>query len=138
MVSTPPPPGISEHEIVAEVNLITGNNIQLITNGFSPGLEFDLHTDDPLFLSAAAAIKKLDPNAILLPYLICGGTDTMYLAPLGTKVIGLVPMAPDPAGSVLKLSHTSEERISISNLLFGAQVLLETICRLNKSPNPLA
>ena len=138
IVSARPLPGITEHEMVAEIKLITGNNIQLMTDGFNPGLEFDIHANDPLFLAAAAAITTRDPSAILLPYLICGGTDAMHLAPLGTKVVGFVPMAPDPAGSLLKLAHTSEERISISNLLFGAQVLFDTICRLNKSPNPLA
>lgn len=138
VVSTRTLPGISERNISTEISTIIGNKVQLVSDGFNAGLEFILHADDPMFLSAARAIKKREPNAILLPYLICGGTDAMYLAPLGTKVIGFVPMAPDPAGSVLKLAHTNEERISIRNLLFGAQVLLDTICRLNGSLNPLA
>jgi acetylornithine deacetylase/succinyl-diaminopimelate desuccinylase-like protein len=133
-------PGVSEPEWLQEIRDVVGDSVELHPGRFAPGLEFDLAEDDPLFAAARWAVGRRDSGATLLPFLSCGGTDAMYLAPLGTKVIGFAPMRPDPAGYVLELAHARDERIAVDNLLFGTQVIVDTICRLNgvESPLPLS
>ncbi|MBI3942533.1 MAG: M20/M25/M40 family metallo-hydrolase [Chloroflexi bacterium] len=130
-ISTRGLPGVSREELLDEVRQVVGDKVELAVGEFHAGLEFDLPDDDPLLLAAGFGIQKWDPEGIVLPYLVCGGTDAMYLAPLGTQVVGFVPMRPDPAGSMLQLAHSNQERLAVDNLLFGVQVLFDTICHLN-------
>jgi acetylornithine deacetylase/succinyl-diaminopimelate desuccinylase-like protein len=130
-------PGVGEEELIGEVRAVLGEEADLTHTHFAAGLEFDLPDDDPLLLAARHAITCADPGSAVLPYLSCGGTDAMYLAPLGTKVVGFTPMQPDPAGALLQLAHASDERISTRNLGFGARVLVDLICHLNGIPSIL-
>lgn len=124
-------PGVTKEQLFEEVRQAAGDGVELIPKGFAPGLEFDIPDHDPLLRAAQQAISRRDPEGVVLPFLSCGGTDAMYLVPLGTKVIGFTPMRPQSAGSILQLAHATDERISIDNLLFGTQVLFDTICYLN-------
>jgi acetylornithine deacetylase/succinyl-diaminopimelate desuccinylase-like protein len=130
-------PHVSCAEWLQEIRDVVGNEVELHPTGFKPGLEFNLPDDDPLLTATRKAVRKWDPAGVVLPYLSCGGTDAMYLEPLGTKVIGFTPMRPDPAGTVLELAHGNEERIAVDNLLFGTQVLVDAICYLNGVDSPL-
>jgi acetylornithine deacetylase/succinyl-diaminopimelate desuccinylase-like protein len=130
-------PGVSETEWLQEIRDVVGDSVELHPVRFAPGLEFDLPDDDPLFAAARWAVHRRDRGATLLPYLSCGGTDAMYLDPVGTKVIGFTPMQPDPAGYLLELAHARDERITVDNLLFGTQVIVDTVCHLNGVESPL-
>ena len=130
-------PGVSHTELLQEVRDAAGEEVELHPTGFSGGLEFELPDDDPLLVAARQAIGARDPGAVTLPYLSCGGTDAMYLQPVGTKVVGFTPMRPDPAGYLLELAHSHKERIAVDNLLFGTQVLVDMICYLNGVDSPL-
>jgi acetylornithine deacetylase/succinyl-diaminopimelate desuccinylase-like protein len=131
VVSTRGLPGISAEQLIGEVRGVVGDGVDLETGGFAPGLEFILPDDDACLQAARFGVSRWDPEGVVLPYLSCGGTDAMYLAPIGTKVIGFTPMMPDPAGKLLELCHAKDERISVDNLIFGTRVLLDTICHLN-------
>lgn len=130
-------PGVSEAEWLQEIRDVVGDGVELHPGRFAPGLEFDPPDDDALFTAARWAVGRRDRSATLLPYLSCGGTDAMYLDPVGTKVIGFTPMRPDPAGYLLELAHAKDERITLDNLLFGTQVIVDTICHLNGVESPL-
>ena len=129
-------PGVSETERLQEIRDVVGDEVELHPTRFAPGLEFDLPDDDPLFTAARQAVQNWDPDGVVLPYLSCGGTDAKHLEPLGTKVVGFTPMRPDAAGCLLELAHGSDERITVDNLLFGTQVLVDTICYLNGVSSP--
>jgi len=137
IVAARPLPGITREQLIAEVTVAAGDTVELIPGPWYPGLEFDLPDDDPLFQAASFAIRRNDPEGILVPYLSCGGTDAPFLEPLGVKAIGFTPMRPEPAGLRLELAHAADERVSIDNLGFGVRVLLDTICRLNGVENPI-
>ena len=124
-------PGVGPSELLGEIQPVVGDDVQLHPGRFYDALEFDIPDDDPLYQAARYAIQRHDPEGILVPYLSCGGTDAPFLAPLGVKTLGFTPMQPDPAGLVLQLAHSSNERISVENLSFGTQVLLDTILHLN-------
>lgn len=130
-------PGVSEAELLGELRQAIGDQVDLSHSHFAAGLEFDVPDDDPLLQAARHAIDACDPHSQVLPYLSCGGTDAMYLEPLGTRVVGFTPMRPDPAGALLQLAHARDERISTDNLLFGSQVLVELICHLSDVPSIL-
>lgn len=124
-------PGVGRQQLLAEIRNIVGDEVELVDGRYHDALEFDIPDDDALFSAARYAIQRHDAEGYLVPYLSCGGTDAPFLAPLGVKTIGFTPMQPDPAGMVLQLAHSSNERISVANLSFGVQVLLDTIRYLN-------
>jgi acetylornithine deacetylase/succinyl-diaminopimelate desuccinylase-like protein len=134
VVSTRGLPGITAEQLIEETRAAAGGDVELLTGEFAPGIEFILPDNDPCLRAARAAVARWDANGVVLPYLSCGGTDAMYLAPLGTQVIGFTPMQPDSAGKLLELAHAKDERISVDNLLFGVRVLLDTVCQLNDLP----
>ena len=131
-------PGIRFEELLREIRQVVGPELTLEPQHFVAGLEFDLPDDDPLLDAARHAIGRTDPEGTVLPYLSCGGTDAMYLEPLGTTVVGFTPMRSDPAGHLLQLAHANDERISVDNLVFGTQTLVDLICRLNGVPSVLS
>ncbi len=134
VVSTRGLPGVTAEQLIAETRAAAGDGVDFVIGDFAPGIEFILPDDDACLQAARAAVGRWDAGGVVLPYLSCGGTDAMYLAPLGTKVIGFTPMQPDPAGKLLALAHAKDERIRVENLLFGVRVLLDTVCRLNGAP----
>jgi acetylornithine deacetylase/succinyl-diaminopimelate desuccinylase-like protein len=136
-VAARPLPGITREQLIAEVTAAAGDTVEIIPERWCPGMEFNLPDDDPLFQAASYAIRRHDPEGILVPYLSCGGTDAPFLEPLGVKAIGFTPMRPERAGLVLELAHAADERVAVDNLGFGVRVLLDTICRLNGVENPI-
>ena len=136
MISARGLPGVTLDELMQEIRAVVGEDVELSPRVFTPGLEFELSDCDELYWAARIALARRDRQAWLLPYLSPGGTDAMYLEPLGTKVIGFTPMRPDPAGRLLELAHGVDERIAVDNLLFGASVLIDTIYDLNDVMQP--
>ena len=69
------------------------------------------------------SLKKHDPEAIVVPYLMSGGTDNKALADLGIKGFGFSPLQLPSDLDFFALFHGVDERIPLSALEFGVKVL---------------
>jgi acetylornithine deacetylase/succinyl-diaminopimelate desuccinylase-like protein len=82
--------------------------------------------DSPWFAAMADALRAGDPDAVVVPYCLGGGTDAKAFSELGIPCYGFAPLgpAPDEDGYDLRaMAHAVDERVPIGGLEFGARVL---------------
>jgi acetylornithine deacetylase/succinyl-diaminopimelate desuccinylase-like protein len=71
------------------------------------------------------AAKSLVEDAIVVPGVSTGFTDSRVFRRLGIPAYGFVPvlLEPDDVGR----AHGNDERLSVENLKLGMQILFETV-----------
>lgn len=97
--------------------------------------EFDSHTspvgsshETPAFAAMAAAIRQHDPDALVLPFVLGGGTDAKAFARLGIDCYGFMPGRAPADFPAERYVHGVDEQIPVDSLEFGVDVL-STFCR---------
>lgn len=113
-------PGL-ETELQQTVRELVGPDIQIDILTRDIALEFDF--EGPLVDAMVAAIKKEDPEATPVPYLMSGGTDNKALADLGITGYGFSPLRIPPEMDFFALFHGVDERVTIDGLKFGVRTL---------------
>jgi len=82
--------------------------------------------DSPWYDAMAAALRTEDPDAVVLPYCLGGGTDAKAFAAMGIDCYGFAPLRLplDPAEYDYRaMAHGVDERVPVDGLRFGARVL---------------
>jgi acetylornithine deacetylase/succinyl-diaminopimelate desuccinylase-like protein len=110
-----------EDAVLAEVQALVGDDIEIITMHRDVGLEnpFSGGLVDAMVASLAAA----DPEARVLPYLLSGGTDNKALSLLGITGYGFAPLRLPADLDFPAMFHGVDERVPLDALVFGRQVL---------------
>lgn len=71
------------------------------------------------------ALLEHDPNAIVLPYMMSGGTDAKRFARLGIRNFGFSPLLLPPDLDFAALFHGVDERVPVDSIRSGERVLDE-------------
>lgn len=79
--------------------------------------------DDEWFRGIEAAVRRADPDAVVVPVCLTGGTDAKAFSRLGLTCYGLDPLGEDPEGRRSSGTHGVDERVPVSSLRWGAAVL---------------
>jgi acetylornithine deacetylase/succinyl-diaminopimelate desuccinylase-like protein len=79
--------------------------------------------DDPLVTSMLESLRQYDPEAVIAPYMISGGTDAKALSQLGMSCYGFSPLQMPADVDYWRLFHGVDERVPIDGLTFGTDVL---------------
>jgi acetylornithine deacetylase/succinyl-diaminopimelate desuccinylase-like protein len=121
------PPGYADQLEAALPGLI-GDEVEF---------EFTSHTlpisapmDGPWFEAIRDAVGRADPEAVVLPYCMGGGTDAKAFAQLGIAGYGFAPLGEDPQGRIRQGVHGIDERVPVASLLWGAEVLDDFLRRV--------
>ncbi len=110
----------TESEFFAAVDELLGPDATR-TGDYNPPVSADFTAPD--FAAMAAALRAHDPEALVLPYCMTGGTDAKAFAKLGIPGFGFVP-GRTPAGfDPWQYVHGVDERVLTDSLAFGASVL---------------
>jgi len=91
------------------------------------GAPLDMPVDTPLFRAMTAGLRRHDPAAIVLPYMLSGATDAKFVARLGIKSYGFSPLRLEMGEPFGELIHGHDERVPVRALAFGVQVLYEVV-----------
>jgi acetylornithine deacetylase/succinyl-diaminopimelate desuccinylase-like protein len=110
-----------EEELNSTIRSLIGSDIAIETISRDIALEVDFEGD--LVESMCQAIKKFDPEGIPVPYLMSGGTDNKALSELGIVGYGFSPLRLPEDLDFMALFHGVDERVPISGLEFGVNVL---------------
>ncbi|MFI7481925.1 M20/M25/M40 family metallo-hydrolase [Kocuria sp. M1R5S2] len=70
-----------------------------------------------------SALHAEDPEAVVLPYMLSGGTDNKSLDPLGITGYGFVPLRLPDELDFPAMFHGVDERVPTASLEFGSRVL---------------
>jgi acetylornithine deacetylase/succinyl-diaminopimelate desuccinylase-like protein len=110
----------TETEFFRTVDRLLGPDVTR-TGDFNAPVSAD-HTA-PDFAAMAAALRAHDPEALVLPYCMSGGTDAKSFATLGIPGFGFVPGRTPPGFDAWQYVHGVDEHVPTDSLGFGASVL---------------
>ena len=79
--------------------------------------------DSPWFDAMAAALRSQDPEAVVVPYCMGGGTDAKAFSPLGIDCYGFAPLWLPEGFPYRAMAHGVDERVPVEGLGFGVRVL---------------
>ncbi|MDQ6934949.1 MAG: M20/M25/M40 family metallo-hydrolase [Actinomycetota bacterium] len=120
-------PGRDE-EFLNELTRLAGPEIEIESLVTMPGLETAY--DGPMAEAMTASILDEDPDAVVAPYLMSGGTDAKYFASLGMRCFGFTPLRLPADLDFTALFHGVDERVPVDALEFGARVFDRFLERL--------
>ncbi|MEU4670033.1 M20/M25/M40 family metallo-hydrolase [Amycolatopsis sp. NPDC023774] len=79
--------------------------------------------DSPWFDAMAAALRGEDPDAVVVPYCMGGGTDAKAFSKLGMACYGFAPLSLPEGFPYRAMAHGVDERVPVDGLRFGTRVL---------------
>lgn len=98
-----------------------------------PALETSF--DGAVVDAMCASVMEHDPEGLVLPYLMSGGTDAKHFKQLGIRGFGFTPLRLPDGLDFTSLFHGVNERVPIDSLVFGAKVLDEFLDRVDLQRN---
>lgn len=111
-----------EHESTIEkLRELAGEHVELTLLQDQQSLEVPFGGE--LVDSMVQALVAEDPEAVVLPYMLSGGTDNKALAKLGITGYGFAPLQLPKDLDFTGMFHGVDERVPISALQFGTRVL---------------
>jgi acetylornithine deacetylase/succinyl-diaminopimelate desuccinylase-like protein len=117
-------PGIGPAELIAEVQAVVGDDVELELVRHDPGPP---EPDLGLFETLAGVLRELDPEGIPVPLLQIGVTDARFLARVGIQNYGFVPLRLPEGFQFTRYVHAADERVPVEALEFGAEAVWRAI-----------
>ena len=114
------PPGF-DAELLARLPQLIGADVAYEFLSLQPPVTAPV--DGPWFTAIAAAVQRADPEAVVVPVCLTGGTDAKAFSRLGLACYGFDPLGEDPGGRRAAGTHGVDERVPVASLIWGATVL---------------
>ncbi|MGG5171897.1 M20/M25/M40 family metallo-hydrolase [Pseudarthrobacter sp. J1738] len=126
-------PGTAEADI--DIRCLPGteeSTMAVIDSLLGPGITREFLSHQPptqsdagshWFDSMSTALTRHDPDAVVVPYCMGGGTDAKAFAPLGISCFGFAPLGADPEGRTVDGVHGIDERVPVASLRSGQRIL---------------
>ncbi|AHH97679.1 M20/M25/M40 family metallo-hydrolase [Kutzneria albida] len=111
----------TEEELFAELRRLAGPGVEVAA--ISPQGPVQAPIDSPWFEAMAAALRSQDPQAVVVPYCLGGGTDAKAFDKLGILGYGFAPLWLPEGFDYRGMAHGVDERVPVEGLHFGARVL---------------
>ena len=125
-------PGQTCADLMAEVRAAIGDDlpVEIIHLPEHDSVALEAPSEGPIWEALARSLKRHDPDAIVVPMLLAGGTDAKHVAPLGMRTYGFSPMKLPRGFKWHGLIHGHDERIPTSALAWGVEVLYDAVLDL--------
>jgi len=99
---------------------LAGPDIEVTRETAMPATETAF--DGEVVEAMTSAILAEDPDAVVAPYLMSGGTDAKYWTEIGMRSFGFAPLRLPEDLDFTALFHGVDERVPVDSLEFGARV----------------
>ena len=90
-----------------------------------PVNNFISNWDSKFFKVVSNELSEKKPNAVVIPFMTIGGTDSQFFQAKGVDCYGIIPVLVNE--SDIQTMHGIDERISIQNYMFGIKVAYNSI-----------
>ena len=121
-------PGQTTEDFLQEVTAVIGNDYDIdVTESMAP---VSVSPRDPILGHMSDALRRHDPGAIVIPYMVPGFTDAKHFSRLGIRCFGFSPVKLPENFDFIDLMHGHDERIPVEGFRFGFRVLLDLILHL--------
>ncbi|WP_037359483.1 M20/M25/M40 family metallo-hydrolase [Amycolatopsis orientalis] len=111
----------TEDELFAVVDSLLGEGVTREFVAHQPPVQAPV--DSPWFDAMAGALRAEDPEAVVVPYCMGGGTDAKAFSQLGMACYGFAPLALPEGFPYRAMAHGVDERVPVDGLRFGTRVL---------------
>ncbi len=111
----------AETDLLAQIDTMLGAHVTREFISDHPGVSAPI--DSIWFSAITEAIVASDPEAVVLPFCMGGGTDAKAFSRLGIDCYGFAPLGPDPEGRTPSGIHGVDERVPVASLETGAAIL---------------
>ena len=108
-------------ELLASIDVALGPDVRREFIAHEPPVQAPI--DSPWFDAMAAALRAEDPDAVVVPYCMGGGTDAKAFSRLGIDCYGFAPLFLPPDYDYRAMPHGVDERVPVDGLRFGVRVL---------------
>ena len=109
-----------EDEFFATLAALCGDDIEIDFLTRQPAWEMPY--DGSLVDAMSRSLLAEDPDALVAPYLMSGGTDAKHFGRLGMRTYGFAPLRLPADLDFTALFHGVDERVPTDALEFGARV----------------
>jgi acetylornithine deacetylase/succinyl-diaminopimelate desuccinylase-like protein len=118
-------PGLSPEEMKSKVQKAVGRFATVeLTNGHRGHAT---PQNNPLYQQIVSTMAKMDPGAVVAPYLMPGFTNGSAYAALGTRYMGFTPVMLPATLDFAALFHAPDERIPIEGFRWGVRTLHDVV-----------
>ncbi len=114
------PPGF-EDELLAMLPELVGEGVEFEHSVKERSVQAP--SDGPWFDAMVSSIQHVDPDAVVVPGCLGGGTDAKAFSSLGIACYGFAPATVDPEGRRRSGIHGVDERVPVSSLEGGQRIL---------------
>ncbi|EIE99087.1 M20/M25/M40 family metallo-hydrolase [Saccharomonospora glauca] len=111
----------TEEALLSEVDALIGPDIE--REFLSRSLPVQAPVDSPWFDAMSDALRSQDPDAVVVPYCLGGGTDAKAFSQLGIDCYGFAPLWLPEGFDYRAMAHGIDERVPVEGLRFGTRVL---------------
>jgi len=117
-------PGFTLDDLLAELRPILGTDVGFDVRLYDPGpADPDLGLLDLL----GGLLRRAEPEAIPVPYLLPGSSDARFFSRIGIQTYGFTPMNLPEEFHFFDTIHAADERIPAAAVDFGTDVLFRLI-----------
>ncbi|MDR8018614.1 M20/M25/M40 family metallo-hydrolase [Nesterenkonia aerolata] len=110
-----------EEKVAAVLRELAGEKVRFDLLNSGPALEVPF--SGTLVEQMVSALREEDPEAVVLPYMLGGGTDNKHLSKLGITGYGFAPLQLPADLDFTGMFHGVDERVPVDALQFGVRVL---------------
>jgi acetylornithine deacetylase/succinyl-diaminopimelate desuccinylase-like protein len=110
-----------DEKVASTLRELAGEKVVFELMNEGPALEVPF--SGTLVEQMVQALKDEDPDAVVLPYMLGGGTDNKHLAKLGITGYGFAPLQLPAELDFTGMFHGVDERVPVESLKFGVRVL---------------
>lgn len=110
-----------QEQVLRTIEELAGTHVKVEHYVLERAMDFPF--DTPLVGKMIGALHTADPDAVVLPYTMMGGTDNKHLASLGITGYGFAPLKLPADLDFSSLFHGIDERVPIESLEVGADVM---------------
>jgi acetylornithine deacetylase/succinyl-diaminopimelate desuccinylase-like protein len=117
-----------EDEFWDTLAALAGPDVEVVRDVDMPATETAF--DGDVAAAMTASLLEEDPDALIAPYLMSGGTDGKYWTELGMRSFGFAPLRLPEDLDFTALFHGVDERVPVDSLRFGARVFDRFLAKL--------
>jgi len=121
-------PGYSASQFISDLQLIINDPTVVIKTIFHSSTKTS-SINNKYYEAINQSIKKIVPNAIVVPYVTSGFTDSRIFREMNIPAYGFIPILVTKQD--LLGIHGIDEKISIDNLLLGIKILYEFLTNID-------
>ncbi|EHR61298.1 M20/M25/M40 family metallo-hydrolase [Saccharomonospora cyanea] len=111
----------TEDTLLSQVDALIGPDVE--REFLSRSLPVQAPVDSPWFDAMSNALHSQDPDAVVVPYCLGGGTDAKAFSQLGIDCYGFAPLWLPEGFDYRAMAHGVDERVPVEGLRFGTRVL---------------